>query len=82
MANAVIAAICELNPAALVESHGAYLRVSVPGRCVVTREAIEAHLGTEFKFPSDLEAHMPAFAGRLTLAADKACWSGGDRDSL
>lgn len=78
VASAVIAAICELNPEAVIESHGAYLRVLVPGQCKVPRAAIEAHLGAEFRFPGDLEAHMPSFAGRLTLGDDAACWTGAD----
>lgn len=81
VASAVIAAICELNPEATIESHGAYLRVLVPGQCKVTRAAIEAHLGAEFRFPADLEAYMPAFAGRLTLRHDEACWTCPDYEA-
>jgi hypothetical protein len=81
VADAVIAAIQELNPAAIVESREAYLRVLSPGRCIVTRAAIEAHLGAQFHFPADLEAHMPAFAGRLTFTQDSASWSSSEGSS-
>ncbi len=39
--SAVVAAIRDLNQDVLVMDRGAYLRVLVPGRCIVTREAIE-----------------------------------------
>lgn len=71
---AVAAAIVELNPGALVQDRGAYLRVSVPGRCVVTRRAIEAELGHELEWPGGLELVMPAFQGLLSLDDDAAEW--------
>lgn len=80
MTNAIVAAIVELNPAASIESHGAYLRISVPDRCIVTRAAIEAHLGSEFRFPGDLEANMPSFAGRLKITDSAACWFGAEAE--
>src|SRR2546428_649646 len=51
--SAVVAAIRDLNQDVLVMDRGAYLRVLVPGRCVVTREAIEEHLGRSFRFPGE-----------------------------
>jgi hypothetical protein len=74
---AVIAAIRELNEGAEIIDRGAYLRVSVPGTCTVTRQAIEKHAGEPFVFPSDLEMIMPSFQGRLSLTDDIATWKFG-----
>jgi hypothetical protein len=75
---AVIAAIRELNERAEIVDRGAYLRVQVPSRCTVTRQAIERHAGEPFVFPSDLEMIMPSFKGRLVLTDDVAEWYFGD----
>ena len=72
---AVIAAIRELNPRAGVLDRGAYLRVQVPSRCVVTREAIERSLGRTFVLPGDLERMMPSFQGRFQVSEVEAVWS-------
>src|SRR6266436_1590723 len=45
VANAIIAAIKDLNQDVMVVDRGAYVRVLVPRCCVVTRSAIENHLG-------------------------------------
>jgi len=74
---AVVAAIRALNPDALVEDHGSYLRVLVPGRCTVTREAIERALGRPFRLPGDLERLMPSFKGTFAVSEDDATWSLG-----
>jgi hypothetical protein len=76
-AEAVVAAICELNEGARVANRGSYLRVLVPGRCAVTRRAIERHLGGPFRLPRDLEQIMPSFQGRLALTEDEASWQAG-----
>ena len=74
-ARAVVAAIRQLNGAAVVEDRGSYLRVLVPQRCVVTRRAIESELGRPFRLPADLEVLMPAFKGTLQLSEEEAVWS-------
>lgn len=71
---AVAAAILTSNAGANVDDRGAYLRVSVPGRCAVTRSAIEAQLGRHFTLPSDLELVMPAFQGRIHIDDDRVEW--------
>ena len=76
-ADAVIAAIRELNENIIVTDRGAYLRVSVPVACTVTRQAIERHAGEPFVFPSDLEMIMPSFKGQLALTEDVAVWTFG-----
>lgn len=74
LANAIIAAIRDLNQDVLVLDRGAYVRVLVPQRCVVTRSAIEKHLGRPFRFPGELETVMSAFKGSLQLSQDDASW--------
>jgi hypothetical protein len=74
VANAIIAAIQELNQDVMVVDRGAYVRVLVPRCCVVTRSAIEKHLGRSFRFPGELETVMSAFKGSLQLNQDDAAW--------
>lgn len=79
-ADAVVAAIRELNENTEVIDRGAYLRVSVPISCTVTRQAIERHTGEPFSFPSDLEMIMPSFRGRLAMSEDVVVWNvGGEK---
>ena len=74
LARAVIAAIHELNVGVRIHDRGAYLRVEVPRRCVVTRAAVERVLGHAFRLPADLERIMPSFKGRFRVADDEAVW--------
>jgi hypothetical protein len=74
VASAIIAAIKDLNQDVIVVDRGAYVRVLVPRCCVVTRSAIEKHLGRSFRFPGELETVMPAFKGSLQLHQDDAAW--------
>lgn len=74
VANAIVAAIKDLNQDVMIVDRGAYLRVLVPQCCVVTRSAIEKHLGRSFRFPGELETVMSAFKGSLQLNQDDAAW--------
>ena len=74
VATAIIAAIKDLNQDVMVVGRGAYVRVLVPRCCVVTRSAIEKHLGRSFRFPGELETVMSAFKGSLELNQDDAAW--------
>jgi hypothetical protein len=74
LANAIIAAIEDLNQDVVLVDRGAYVRVLVPQCCIVTRSAIEKHLGRPFRFPGDLETVMSAFKGSLQLNQDDAMW--------
>ena len=74
VANAIIAAIKDLNQDVMVVDRGAYVRVLVPRCCVVTRSAIENYLGRSFRFPGELETVMSAFKGSLELNQDDAAW--------
>ncbi len=74
-ADAVVAAIRELNENTEVVDRGAYVRVSVPISCTVTRQAIERHGGEPFLLPSDLEMIMPSFKGWLAITDDVVVWN-------
>jgi hypothetical protein len=74
VANAIVAAIKDLNQDVIVVDRGAYVRVLVARCCVVTRSAIEKHLGRPFRFPGELEMVMTAFKGSLQLNQDDAAW--------
>jgi toluene monooxygenase system protein D len=71
---AVLSAIQATNLEVLVQDRGAYLRVLAEGRCVVTRQGIEAALGRPVRLPSDLELCMPSFKGTLRVDAERAIW--------
>jgi toluene monooxygenase system protein D len=74
LGKAIVSAIRDLNSDVLVLDRGAYLRVLVRQRCVVTRHAIEEHLGRRVRFPGELETVMSAFKGALQLSEDEAIW--------
>jgi len=74
VADAVIAAIRELNAGVEIVDRGSYLRVLCPRRCRVTRAALERHRGGPFQLPVDLELVMPSFKGRLSMSEEEACW--------
>ena len=74
VANAIIAAIKDLNQDVMVVDRGAYVRVLVPRSCVLTRSAIEKHLGRSFRFPGELEMVMSSFKGSLLLNQEDAEW--------
>lgn len=76
-ADAVVAAIEELNKDAVVVDRGSYVRVFVPGRCFITREAVEEHLGRSFRFPGDLEKILLAFKGKFKVTEQEAVWNAG-----
>jgi len=74
LGRAVLSAIRAGNPDVRVQDRGAYLRVMAPGRCAVTRAAIEEALGQAVTLPGDLELCMPSFKGRLRVDAERAVW--------
>ena len=74
VANAIVAAIKDLNQDVMVVERGAYVRVLVSRCCVVTRSAIEKHLGRSFRFPGELEIVMSGFKGSLQVNQDDAAW--------
>jgi toluene monooxygenase system ferredoxin subunit len=75
LADAVVGAIREAHADVEIDERGSYLRVGVPGRCLVTREALVRHAGADFALPRDLEAIMPSFRGRFRVTDDRAEWA-------
>ncbi len=75
LGRAVAAAIRATNPGTDVIDRGSYLRVLVPGRCVLRRDAVERELGRSFTLPGDLELLMPSFKGTMTMTADEVIWT-------
>jgi toluene monooxygenase system protein D len=74
LGKAIVSAIRDLNSDVQVLDRGAYLRILVRQRCVVTRNAIETHLGRSVRFPGELETIMSSFKGTLQLSEDEAIW--------
>jgi MmoB/DmpM family len=74
LADAIIAAIRAAHEDVRVVDRGAYLRVLVPERCRLEGARVEKILEAPFRLPGDLEAIMPSFRGRLTIASDGAVW--------
>lgn len=75
LVEAILAAIRENHPNMAVLDRGGYLRVLVPRRCVVRREAIERALGRAFRLPGDLELVMPSFRGAIEISDDQVVWA-------
>ena len=74
LASVLIAAIREQNGEVEVLDRGAYFRVLVPKRCVLSRAAVERRLGRTFRLPGDLELVMPSFKGAFSVDEDLAIW--------
>jgi len=74
IADAVVAAIRELNAEVEILDRGSYLRVMVPHRCRVTRRLIERHTTSPFRLPRDLELVMSSFKGRFVVSEEEASW--------
>ena len=79
VAEAIVRALRELNRDVTVQDRGSYLRVLVPGRCVLERATLERILGRPFALPGDLELSMVAFRGAISIQADAVVWTDGRR---
>ena len=75
LVEAIVSAIRDAHPDAAVIDRGGYLRVLVPGRCVVQRAAVERALGRPFRLPGDLELVMPSFQGAIEITDDQVVWA-------
>lgn len=79
LAQRALEAIVALNPDAKIVDRGGYVRVLVPRRCVLTRQAIEQRTGQPFRMPGQLEAIMPSFKGLLSIDEERATWEYRER---
>jgi toluene monooxygenase system protein D len=77
IADAIAAAMRQLDPEVETIDRGSYVRVVGRGGCRVTRAAIEAQLGHPFVLPGDLERVMPSFRGRFYVDEEEARWVAG-----
>jgi len=77
-ADAIVAAIRELNGDVTTVDRGGYLRVLVHRRCRVTSAAIARSIGAPFQLPSDLELVMSSFKGAFEVSEEEAVWSYGE----
>jgi toluene monooxygenase system protein D len=77
--DALIEAIKLDNPDRPVEviDRGGYIRVAVPGRCIIRRQTVEAVLGREFRMPGELEVNLSSFAGQIQTGSDEVVWYSG-----
>jgi hypothetical protein len=75
IASAIIAALRRRHPDLAAIDHGSYVRVLVPGRCQLSRAAVEEELGAPFVLPRDLEQVMTSFQGRFSVDEDEASWT-------
>ncbi len=85
LADAIVAAIRDLNRDVIVVDRGAYVRVLAPRICTVTRASIEKHLGRQMRFPGELETVLSAFKGSIQLTQNEAVWqfkSASDTDAI
>lgn len=73
-AEAIIGAIRALHPEIRLVDRGAYIRVLVPRRCILTREALEAKIARPVRLASELEASMSSFKGMFQVNEDEAVW--------
>jgi hypothetical protein len=79
LAERVVDAIKALNPEVKIVDRGAYLRVLVPFRCVLTRQAVEQQTGHPFSMRGQLEAIMPSFKGLFSIDEECATWEFQER---
>lgn len=73
-ARMVLSAIREENEQVSVQDEGAYLRVSAPRICRLSRAGLEAATGMAVRFPGELEVVMSSFSGVMQLTEDDVVW--------
>jgi hypothetical protein len=73
-AEAVVAAILEENDDVVVRHEAAYLRVLVPETCSLSCSVLRSIVGSNVRFPGELEAIMPSFSGRMEITDHSAVW--------
>jgi hypothetical protein len=77
LTDVIIAAIRAHNRDVQVSDRGAYLRVQVPGRCLLVCADVAARVGRAFALPGDLEEVMPSWKGTMTMGDDQVIWQAG-----
>ncbi|RJG02491.1 MmoB/DmpM family protein [Noviherbaspirillum sedimenti] len=67
---AIIAAIVEDNPTAIVNEQPAMVKVDVPGRMVIKRETVEEKIGRDFDL-QELQLHLISISGHVDETAEE-----------
>ena len=78
LTDAVIEAIRGANEHVELVDRGAYVRVMVPGVCVLRAKDVESLTGESFSLPSDLESLMSSFKGSIRFEDDEVVWRAPD----
>ncbi|MCP4330106.1 MAG: monooxygenase [Alphaproteobacteria bacterium] len=75
IADAVAEAIREDNSGreVVVEEHASYVRIKVPGECILRFETVSDMLGRDVA-ASDIEVNMPSFEGFIRTDTDHMRW--------
>ena len=75
LAEAMITAIEIDNPDADVDvdDQGGYIRITTPGRCVLTRASLEDALGRPMQL-HQIEPQLAGFAGRMLAGDEEVVW--------
>ena len=74
MGKAIAESIAELNPGVTIVDRGSYLRVLAPGRCTLSKKALEQRMGSTFRLPIDLEVVMASYRGKMKISEDSVEW--------
>lgn len=75
VADAIARAIVATNDDVSILDAGAYLRVEAPGRCQVSRQALEDELGRPVYLPTDLTKHLVSSLGQVDVSAECVRWT-------
>ncbi len=67
---AIVEAIVEDNPGAVVVEQPAMVKVDVPGRLVIRRETVEEKMGRAFDL-QELQVHLITISGHLDETDDE-----------
>ena len=75
LAEAMITAIETDNPDVDVDvdDQGGYIRITTPGRCLLTRASLEDALGKSMQL-HQIEPQLAGFAGRMLVGDDEVVW--------
>ncbi len=75
LAEAMITAIETDNPDVDVDvdDQGGYIRITTPGRCLLTRASLEDALGKSMQL-HQIEPQLAGFAGRMLVGDEEVVW--------
>jgi hypothetical protein len=74
LADVIIEILQAAYPDLQLVDRGAYVRVMVPERCVLSIAAVKNIVGNEFTLPRDLEVILCAKQGNMRITEDAVIW--------